>query len=183
MLAGRIVELVVEELALLQGRLAVQHAPRPALARAEPRHELQARRLVRDDDDALLAAVAPQLAQQPVGRPHRLARLDLRVDVELVPVGLVLRVEVDLDHRRQRRLAPLAVAPREVEVAQGRARVVLVAREHALAVLEARLERRARGGALGVLEQLGGLLEAAGAAQQRGAFGDGRKARGTTATN
>ena len=83
-------------------------------------------------------------------------------------------VEVDFNHSGEGGLAILAVSPRHVEMAQRRARVVLVARVHPLAEAESRIEGRARRGALGLLEHLAGLREAPGATKELQELGDGR---------
>ena len=70
--ARRVVEAVRELLALLGRRAAVQQAPWPALADAQPRHQGQGLRL-RRDDDAPLVRGRPELppARGGVPRDHR----------------------------------------------------------------------------------------------------------------
>ena len=62
--ARRVVEAVRELLALLGRRAAVQQAPGPALADAQPRHQGQGLRL-RRDDDAPLVRGRPELPPTP----------------------------------------------------------------------------------------------------------------------
>ncbi|CAH0375328.1 unnamed protein product, partial [Pelagomonas calceolata] len=93
--ARRVVEAVRELLALLGRRAAVQQAPGPALADAQPRHQGQGLRL-RRDDDAPLVRGRPELPQQP------------EQDVELG--GLALRREAA--RRRHGRHDALGVAVR-----------------------------------------------------------------------
>ena len=107
-----------------------------------------------------------QLPEQPLRRAHRVVALVPRVELQLVPIRLVLGVQVHLNHVRQRALGPLALAAREVERLERGARVVCVPVQQPLAEAEARLERGARRRVLRLRQGARRLLEAASTSQQ-----------------
>eukprot|EP00962_Isochrysis_galbana_P033905 scaffold11423_cov123-Isochrysis_galbana.AAC.8 len=72
----------------------------------------------------LLTRRRRQLAQQSFRGQHRLARLGRLIEHELVPVGFILGIEVDLDHVADCGRPPFGVAPRQVELFERSARVV-----------------------------------------------------------